>query len=265
MNDPSDGQPATASDDVTDASMREALDAVLHGTETAADASPTGTSSVPPLAAVDEGPSVVDTSPGASAAWEAIVRSEETRWQRYGHPCVAVQIEVLGGRDLTTHLGDEAGARIRATLDRLLASAMRASDHFEFRHTWQLVALLPETDEAGATVALDRLHRAFAKAMGPALTVTVAYGLAIPAPGGTLSVAFHQAGQTLIAQRRRDRPAIAGPDHGARDTSAPNARAEQASALDAGARLESLSRLLSGGQITEAEYAAKRTEILDRL
>jgi hypothetical protein len=250
---------------VTDASMREALDAVLHGAEPKVDAGDRGPSAVAPLAPGDEGRSVADASPGASGAWEAILRSEETRWQRYGHPCVAVQIQVVGGRDLTTHLGAEAGARVRATLERLLASAMRASDHFEFRHRWQLVALLPETDEAGATVALDRLQRAFAEAMGPALAVSVAYGLAAPGPGGTMSVAFHQAGQDLVARRRRDRPS---PGDGQDDTpraSATGGPPERSDEPDLRVRLDALASLLAGGQISEAEYTAKRTEILDLL
>jgi len=270
--------------------MRQALDAVLHGTGADPDPIDAGTHvAVPPHGSTDSDVSVAERAadaggPGAIGAWETLVQFEEARWLRYGHPCVAVQMEIVGGHEVATHLGTEAGARVRERLDELLASKTRASDRFEHRPAWRVVALLTETDLAGATTALERLQRAFAEAMGPALAVRIAVGLASPAPTGTLSVAFHQASQQLVAQRRRDqvshgRPAdpdlpmdgtAPGSDsrvmESAEDRSGQNATTDaRAPARDPAIRLDALARLLQSGLISEGEFLAKRAEILHRL
>ena len=255
-----EGRPATGSLSETDASMREALESVLHGTEADADEVDAGTPVGPgDLVRTDDTPleaaSGAPAPPGSPGAWETLVRFEEARWLRYGHPCVAVQLEIVGGADVTSHLGDEAGARVRAALDRLLATSTRASDRYEPRQAWRFVALLPETEEAGATVALERLQRAFADAMGPALAVRLGFGLAAPAPTGTLSVAFHQAGLALGSRHRRDQATGVA-------TGDPARRADEA---DLSSRLDALSRLRDAGLVTDDEYATKRVEILDRL
>jgi hypothetical protein len=214
-----------------------------------------------------------------------LIRFEEARWLRYGHPCVAAQLEVVGGQDVTARLGDEAGARLRARLEQLLLTTTRASDRYEPRDGWRLVALLPETDLAGGTIALERLQAAFSASMGPALAVRIAFGLAAPAPTGTLSVAFHQANQLLVAQRRRERSGSprseddarvqggaieAAQPHRARrgdgEVSPPTPmETGDAPPRDPSERFDALTRLLKGGYISEAEYLAKRTEVLDRL
>jgi hypothetical protein len=136
----------------------------------------------------------------------------------------------------------------------------------------------------GAVAALERLQGAFAEAMGPALTVRIAFGLAAPAPTGTLSVAFHQANQQLIAQRRRNQIGSIPPEDGGRsidgttsgssrgvtagadESARPSAlRDTRAPTRDPALRLDALARLLESGQISEGEYRAKRAEIIDRL
>jgi hypothetical protein len=265
--------------------MRQALDAVLHGTDTAADlaeaaAAPVVPPVVPPVDPRYAGASVdtVDLEVDPRGVWEALLRFEESRWLRYGHPCVAVQMEIVGGDDVTTRLGSEAGSRVYARLEELLASMTRASDHFEPRAAWRVVALLPETDLAGATTALERLRAAFAEAMGPALAVRLAFGLATPAPTGTLTVAFHQANQQLVSQRRSDRPRVvagvsasSGGSGGSIAGDAPESAegpqrlGPRKTSHDLGDRLDALTRLREGGYVSEAEYVAKRTEILGRL
>ena len=285
-SDSNDESEATGSADAAEASVRQALDAVLHGHERDPEAIHTGTPmSVPPLP-TDPDVSVAGprASHGALGAWETLVRFEEARWLRYGRPCVAVQMEIVGGHEVASRLGPEAASRIRERVDELLASMTRASDRFEHRPGWRVVALLPETDMAGATAALERLQRAFAEAMGPALSVRIALGLASPAPTGTLSVAFHQAKQQLIAQRRRGHVAPVPPEDGGRAaddaTMGPSGEAAASAELsarpgatrealgparDPAQRLDALARLLQGGQISEGEYSAKRAEIIDRL
>jgi hypothetical protein len=264
--------------------MRQALDAVLHGTEADLDLIDAGTRVVlpPPESASVAGPA--DASAAGFGAWETLVHFEEARWLRYGHPCVAVQMEVVGGHEVATHLGVEAGARVRVRLDELLLSQTRASDRFEHRPAWRVVALLTETDLAGATAALERIQRAFAEAMGPALAVRIAVGVAAPAPTGTLSVAFHQANQQLVAQHRRGQLVVApteeasrpmdrvvpGPGRGVVESTeastGPSATTEaRTPARDLAERLDALAGLLEGGRISEAEFLAKRAEIVDRL
>jgi hypothetical protein len=121
--------------------------------------------------------------------------------------------------------------------------------------------------------------------MGPALAVRIAFGLAAPAPTGTLSVAFHQANQLLVSQRRRERSGSprseddarvqggaieAAPPHRARrgdgEVSPPTPmETGDGQPRDPSERFDALTRLLKGGYISEAEYLAKRTEVLDRL
>jgi hypothetical protein len=252
-----------------DAATREAVESLLHGDEAEAPNVPVGPAQDPRIATTrDRGSRDAAATPMvAGAAWDVLIRAEQTRWHRYGHPCVAVQLEVVGGRDLASHLGDEAAARVRGALETLLATTTRASDHFEARPPWQVVGLLPETDEAGAAVALDRLQRAFAGAMGPALAVRLAIGLAAPGPGGTLTVAFHQAGRALSSSRR-GRPAAglaAGQPDRADEAPSTAVMDGQPEDLDVGARLDTLLRLLGDGHISEAEYDTKRAEIIDRL
>lgn len=284
--------------------MRRALDAVLHGAEAVPDPVGSGTSRFLPnpglagegagapfdTAGVDSGAAglagaVRPDRADPTGTWETLIRFEEARWLRYGHPCVAAQLEVVGGQDVTARLGDEAGARLRAGLEQLLSTTTRASDRYEPRDGWRLVALLPETDMAGATVALERLQAAFSALMGPALTVRIAFGLAAPAPTGTLSVAFHQAHQLLVSQRRRERSGSPRSEDAARvhggaieaaqrhQARSGDSEVSRPTPLDAGGarprdpgdRLDALTRLLKGGYISEAEYLTKRTEVLDRL
>ncbi len=264
-----DGDDAASEED---AATREAFESLLHGDETevanvpvATPAQGAGTASPRDLASPAR--DAAATTMMAGTAWDVLIRAEQSRWHRYGHPCVAVQLEVVGGRDLASHLGDEAGARVRGTLETLLATTTRASDHFEARPPWQVVGLLPETDEGGAGVALDRLQRAFADAMGPALAVRLAVGLAAPGPSGTLAVAFHQAGRALSSSRRGGSAVSlrAGQHDRADEARSTAVDDEQPEDLDVGARLDTLLRLLGDGQISEAEYDAKRAQIIDRL
>ena len=168
-------------------------------------------------------------------------------------------------------------------LDQVVTSTTRASDRFEARDDWRMVALLPETDEAGASAAMHRLQAAFTEALGPALTVRLIYGLTAPAPAGTLGVAFHQAGQLLVATRRLDSidrpgvrtgssaPVAAGERLVGRDAVLGGLATElspsssQEGSREAGARLDTLRALLDSGYIDEAEYQTRRTAILDRL
>ena len=255
-----------------DAATREAFESLLHGDEAEVGTVPVATAAhgagiASPRDLASPARDAAAMTMMAGTAWDVLVRAEQSRWHRYGHPCVAVQLEVVGGRDLASHLGDEAGARVRGTLETLLATTTRASDHFEARPPWQVVGLLPETDETGAGVALDRLQRAFADAMGPALAVRLAVGLAAPGPSGTLAVAFHQAGRALSSARRGGPAAsLRAGQHDradeARSTAVDDGQPED---LDVGTRLDTLLRLLGEGQISEAEYDAKRAQIIDRL
>jgi hypothetical protein len=281
--DPSDGETTT----------REALESFLHGPDTDEAVVP---GSLRIDAAEALGPTLSEipasTRPSASddaeSSWETLLRAEESRWHRYGHPCVAVELQIVGGSDLASHLGDEAGERVRNILAHLLTTTTRASDHYESRPGWRTVALLPETDEAGGIVALDRIRVTFAAALGPALAVRLAVGAAVPSPSGSLRAAFHQAARAAAVDRRRpasevaatassvnvgattevaaEIPDVAGRPGATQAGTEPTGEGDvRLPALEGRARLDVLVRLLEDGYVSQAEYDAKRAEILDRL
>lgn len=279
-----DPPPRVRSSDPVDASTREALESILHGDgahdldEPGPDNSDAGSGgrvdtdgiATPPIAETDVSAVVSDpvASSGEGGEWEAIVRAEGARWRRYQRPCVAAQLEVVGGAELEHRLGREAAAVVRAILDEVVATTTRESDRYRAQSAWRVAGLLIEVDEVGAERALERVKAAFASSIGPALPMRLAVGWATPARSGTISAALNDAARSLATDvrgiraqaassvRGQDRPSAAsagqgtpvGPDHG-----------------ETRRALETLVGLLADDLISQAEYESKRAEVLARL
>ena len=288
-----DHSPRVRSSDPTDASTREALESILYGNGLHGDAghgpdelrpdggdADTGGSvalggiAAPPVAQADvrDVASEPVASDGSGGEWAVIVRAEEARWRRYQRPCVAVQLEVVGGAELEHRLGQEAAARVRAILDDVVATTTRESDQYWARSAWRMAGLLLEVDEVGAEHALERIKAAFASSIGPALAMRLAVGWATPERSGTIRAAFNEAARSLATDVRgiRAQAASSVPDHDRPSAASAGTGAGQGAPVgpdhdETRRSLETLIRLLADDLISQAEYESKRAEVLARL
>ena len=293
-----DHPPRVRSSDPTDASTREALESILYGNGLHGDPSQVPDELEPDGGDADTGGSVAlggiaglggiaapllaeadvrdvasepVASDGSGGEWAVIVRAEEARWRRYQRPCVAVQLEVVGGAELEHRLGQEAAARVRAILDEVVATTTRESDRYWARSAWRMAGLLLEVDDVSAEHALERIKAAFASSIGPALAMRLAVGWATPERSGTIPAAFNEAARSLATDVRGTRAQAASsvPDHDPPSAAAAGAPADQGVPVgpdhEIRRSLETLSRLVADDLISQAEYEAKRAEVLARL
>lgn len=204
-------------------------------------------------------PAVEGEPPSAlvPAPWRELIVSEEARWLRHQRPCVALRLEVIGATELGSRLGPDAESRVLAEFDVVLQATTRASDRYARSSPRGVVALLVETDVAGAVTAVERLQTAYRERLGPALRLWVASGVAAPLPDEGLAGAFRAADEALRADRQ-----LAGR---AGDGRAPSGLAAPSSVDRVRASLLELDQLLAEGLISGPEHEARRARTLDRL
>ena len=112
---------------------------------------------------------------------------EVAQARRYAHPIVAVVIDVDGFSELNQRSGIAAGDAVLRELALRLRLRVRTADAVGRLDGDCFLAILPHTDERGATAfaesVLQRLvHRPVLIDAGP-LTITVSIGIALMAPG----------------------------------------------------------------------------------
>lgn len=137
------------------------LDDVVDRELSAYRLSPDGSSLVSEgaLRAAIERPDVTDSLTGLpnSAAVERSLELEKTRAVRYGTTFSLIGFGLSNGAELAERFGDEAVSRVMKTLATIARENLRAIDVVGRSERYGFEALLPETDEKGAEVALKKL------------------------------------------------------------------------------------------------------------
>lgn len=111
------------------------------------------------LRAAIERPDMHDSLTGlpGSAVIERALQLEQMRAGRYGTKFTYVRFELSNGPDLAQAYGAEALSRVVRTLGTVARENLRAIDIVGRCSQCGFEAVLPETDAAGAQVALDKL------------------------------------------------------------------------------------------------------------
>jgi diguanylate cyclase (GGDEF)-like protein len=111
--------------------------------------------------------------------------------RRYAHPCALVMIDLDGMAGLNRQLGRDAGDAVLSELALRLRLRVREADAIGRTDGDTFLAILPHTDERGATVFADAVRsRLTAKPVetndGP-VAPTVSIGITILRPGDQVS------------------------------------------------------------------------------
>ena len=125
------------------------------------------------------------------------LRIDAAEARRYAHPVAAVLLDIDGFADLNHQNGLQVGDAILREMALRLRLRIRAADELGRVGADSFLAILPHTDEGGATTfaraVLDRMmDRPFATERGD-LSVKVSIGVALMAPGMTIG------GEDLLA------------------------------------------------------------------
>ena len=137
--------------------------------------------------------SSVDQLTGLANRWTTLdrLRTEAAEARRYAHPVAVVLLDVDGFTGLNHEHGLDAGDAVLRELALRLRLRMREADAVGRIGADAFLAILPHTDEGGATAfanaVLDRLlERQIVTARGE-VTVRLSVGIALMRPGMTLS------------------------------------------------------------------------------
>ena len=128
------------------------------------------------------------TGVGNRRAFFDALGAEFRRAQRYGRDLAVVMIDIDDFKRVNDEGGHVFGDHVLSTTARIIAGATRESDVVARYGGEEFVVMLPETDEAGAAVAAEKLIRAVEAAEyrppgdpashAPAYRITISAGLA---------------------------------------------------------------------------------------
>ncbi len=91
--------------------------------------------------------------------FEALLREEQERHQRYGHPLALVMFDVDDFKSINDEKGHLAGDQILQELTALVAGALRNTDVFARWGGEEFIILLPDTDRVGASQLAEKLRK----------------------------------------------------------------------------------------------------------
>ena len=119
------------------------------------------------------------------------LHAEVAEARRYAHPCAVLMIDLDGMVDLNRERGQEVGDAVLRELALRLRLRVREADAIGRTDGDSFLAILPHTDERGATVFADAVRsRLTARAVetndGP-VSMTVSIGITIVRPGDEIS------------------------------------------------------------------------------
>lgn len=143
-------------------------------------------------------------------ALSALLGSEVSRNQRYGHPLSLALLDVDHFKVINDRRGHASGDRVLAGLGRLLRSGIRVVDAAGRWGGEEFVVLFPNTNAEGAFVAAENL-RAAIEAMaltddgGRALHVTASIGVATLLPGESIDTFVDRADRAMYAAKMAGR------------------------------------------------------------
>lgn len=134
---------------------------------------------------------------------------ELARAERYTLPISVCILDVDHFKRVNDTHGHAAGDAVLVGLARMLKSMARRSDLTGRWGGEEFVLLFPQTGDAGARIAAERVRRAVAEAKFPSpvgeLTVTVSIGISGARPPYTLEAAVANADKALYAAKARGR------------------------------------------------------------
>jgi diguanylate cyclase (GGDEF)-like protein len=121
--------------------------------------------------------------------FDALARAEWARFQRYGRPLSLMLLDIDKFKSINDRFGHDAGDLVLKAVAETCKVTKRQTDVVARFGGEEFVLLLPETDEAAAEIAAERLRRAIQDhphvLPGETLQVTASIGLA----GATLGMA----------------------------------------------------------------------------
>ena len=110
-------------------------------------------------------------------AWEKLLRAEEERCKRYGHPAAVLFIDLNDLKKVNDSLGHEQGDTLIKNAAQVLRDNVRMNDIVARLGGDEFVILSVENDETGAESLVERLINAFAAA-----NIGAAIGMAMRHP-----------------------------------------------------------------------------------
>ncbi len=91
--------------------------------------------------------------------FEALLREEQERHERYGHPLSLVMFDVDNFKSINDEKGHLAGDQILREVTAVIGGALRNTDVFARWGGEEFIILLPETDRAGAGQLAEKLRK----------------------------------------------------------------------------------------------------------
>jgi len=135
------------------------------------------------------------------AAWDELLAYEEARRSRFPEQVSIVSADLDELKAVNDRDGHAAGDRvIRAAAD-LLRRTTRAVDRVARVGGDEFVVLLPETDEAGAAVFVERLRNGAAKRLPANGGLRLSVGAATARPGESLAQTQHRADAAMYIEK----------------------------------------------------------------
>jgi len=137
------------------------------------------------------------------ARWDEVLEAEAERVERYGRPCSVVSVDVDGLKRTNDQHGHAAGDQLIRAAAQVLALEARATDAVARVGGDEFLVLLPEADEAGAGIYLDRVRAAASAWRDPEgrLSLLLSLGAATARSGAELRAAVHLADERMYERK----------------------------------------------------------------
>lgn len=108
-------------------------------------------------------------------AWENLLDSEFSRYQRYGHPGSLVLIDIDNFKLINDRYGHPAGDEVIRHLAATIRAILRSTDQSGRYGGEEFGIILPETDTEGAMVIVERLRLAIETAVVTTQNIEIRY------------------------------------------------------------------------------------------
>jgi two-component system cell cycle response regulator len=141
------------------------------------------------------------------------IAAELERARRFGHPLSVLMVDIDFFKRINDTHGHDTGDGAIVALASLLAGSLRAIDTAARFGGEEFVVLMPETDDAVAAVAAERLRAAAAALRVPAeggidVTLTISIGLAAAIGDDTPSTLLIRADKALYRAKQEGRDRV---------------------------------------------------------
>ena len=115
-------------------------------------------------------------------AWEEALNSEFERFQRYGHDCALIMLDIDNFKRVNDQHGHQVGDDVIRHLADTMRVCLRHTDYLGRYGGEEFAIILPETNLEGACVIAERLRQSIAeaevKSLNSSLNYTVSLGVA---------------------------------------------------------------------------------------